>query len=441
MLPRRALRWPLLLALLVTSALPLAGQEAMPPPHARTTPTPQGPGPVVFRLLLLIKPESQLVTKKGACNGKMTLGDIKAVSKVFQETFPQAVRRATRARVEIQAEVTVSDAPLTKVTPVGKGQFWPAPGNVQSDLQRYTRPGEFDGVVVYWMNWDGKQKKSLPGGLGFTWPGLTTHGMGYSVMVYQNPRYWTGRGPATVFVHEWCHQLEFFYPKLGVKLPRQGLHGTHLYPGQGKNWYARFLNGEVEERDGSLRGLGETAWRLGTMRERCTPDYLTPERKSRNLLRNGSFEAPLGGTWTFGGAQPAANAVRVVSGGARDGAHSLVLQSAVPNELHVYQDVAVKPKTRYLLSGWAATERLQTRSGSNTGATLAVFRHPERSRSLTGDNEWNYVFRMVDTGKRTHLRVGAQFGGLKVPAVGRAAYDDLCLIEIERVEPTGAPVD
>ena len=176
------------------------------------------------------------------------------------------------------------------------------------------------------------------------------------------------------------------------------------------------------------------------MRERYLPEYLTPERKRRNLLRNGSFEAPFESAWAFGGTRGIPNPGGIVPGLSTEGRSSLVLQSPIPNQLSVYQDVRVKPRTLYLFSGWVTTQQVQT-PHPRAGASLNVFPNGERSEAAVGNTGWSYVKAIFDTGKRTSLRVGPILGGTRVAARGRAAFDDLCLIEIERVDTEGAPVD
>lgn len=427
-------------AALVSQAVPAHGSPASPAPIGVTVPP--GQTPIRFRLLLLIKPVSELTTRAGECRGRMTAGDIADVSRIFQGNFPRSVATLTQGRVEVETSVLVSNRPLTHVTAVGKGNYWPSPSDMAVELQDVTDPGDYDGVFVYWMNWDGAQKKSLPGGLGYSWPAQVTNGMGYSVVVYQNPSYWRGPGPHVVWLHEWCHQLEAFYPKLGIKLPRQGLHGTHLYPGQGARWYELFLNGDVVEPNGARTGLGENAWQTGTLRARYTPEYLTPGRRAANSLRNASFEED-SPDWVPETLRPVRlPPVRPLSGEVKAGSHAVMLQAAAPNAVALVQRAPVKPHTQYLVSGWVATHGVVKERKGRFGAGIWILGGGEHSRSLTGDQSWTYVTLVFNSGKRTQVDLAARLGTTRSLAVGQASFDDLCLIELDTVNHlTAAAID
>ncbi|HTN04002.1 MAG TPA: hypothetical protein VL132_19085, partial [Planctomycetaceae bacterium] len=196
------------------------------------------------------------------------------------------------------------------VSPMGNNTFWLSPADVKEDIQQYAPLGKYDGVLFYWkaVNDDGKGLN-----VGFGWsigPNEGANLAGFSSVHYAPTGSWGKDSEVTeVFLHEWEHQIEAFYSGKGIKLPKGGLHvdasyGYKHHPTRfWKPWYRDFLTGNVLESDGSRTGLGEKAWALGTIREDqlvYLPEYLTPERRRRNLLKDPSFESTGQSPWTAG---------------------------------------------------------------------------------------------------------------------------------------------
>lgn len=163
------------------------------------------------------------------------------------------------------------------------------------------------------------------------------------------------------------------------------------------------------------------------------PAYLTPERRKQNLLIDGTFEDGGDGKWMLRAYRSDRDAASRQSTKAREGKMSLLLRSdnAPGNDVAYLQKVKVKPKTRYLLSGWVKTKDLVvTQKGGKTGATLGVFDQGERSRSLAGNQDWTYLALVIDSGARTEIEVGARLGHRGSMARGAAWFDDLVLLEL-----------
>jgi len=97
------------------------------------------------------------------------------------------------------------------------------------------------------------------------------------------------------------------------------------------------------------------------------------------------------------------------------------------------QKVAVKPRTRYLLSGWIKTKDVVVvEKGGRTGANLSIDGGYEASTSLVGTNDWTYVVLVFDSANRTDVTVCARLGFFYSTAKGTAWFDDLSLVEIPR---------
>jgi hypothetical protein len=165
------------------------------------------------------------------------------------------------------------------------------------------------------------------------------------------------------------------------------------------------------------------------------PTFLTAERKQRNLLKDASFENAAGADWSTSTWRGNPQAVTRVDGG-RDGRRAVRLQTIVADDVQYRQRVAVKPRTRYLLSGWIKTQGVQVvEKGGTQGANLSLDGTWEATAPVLGDTDWTYVTLVFDSGQRTEVGVAARLGFFYSTVTGTAWYDDLCLIEVD--DPRG----
>ncbi|HYH67275.1 MAG TPA: hypothetical protein VD866_21440 [Urbifossiella sp.] len=163
------------------------------------------------------------------------------------------------------------------------------------------------------------------------------------------------------------------------------------------------------------------------------PEFLTPERRKRNLLAGGTFEDGAGGGWAVRSYRPERDAPERTTDEAKEGKSSLVIRAAAAagNDIAYVQKVAVRPGTRYLLSGWAKTKNVAVaEKGGATGATLGVFGRFESSESLVGDQGWTFLTLVFDSGRQSEVEVGARLGHNGSVARGSAWFDDLVLLEL-----------
>jgi TonB family protein len=168
------------------------------------------------------------------------------------------------------------------------------------------------------------------------------------------------------------------------------------------------------------------------------PEYLTPERQLANLLADGSFEDGAK-NWSPRSWRGSRDVSAVVAGVSKSGKVAAVLRSAVADDAMLWQKVAVKPKSWYLLSGWVKTEKVVIEEkGGTRGASLSIWGSYEASRSLVGTNDWTYVTLRFGSGERKEIEVGARLGHHGSTASGTAWFDDLVLVEIPgETKPSG----
>lgn len=175
--------------------------------------------------------------------------------------------------------------------------------------------------------------------------------------------------------------------------------------------------------------------------------------KPPNLLINGGFETASGllpAKWTLETWRTEAECP-----GCRYGVDPFIKKggfiSAKSNHSDVnisrwIQEVAVKPDTEYLLSGWIKTERVSMRGTgaliqaegireSSSGNASEVKKRRKdvlaRTEPVSGTNEWQYVEIQFKTGKRHRkLEVFCGLGDYGAHTAGTAFFDDIQLREV-----------
>ena len=200
--------------------------------------------------------------------------------------LPAAIEAWSEGNVAIsRAQVVVADAPLRRLARVGGG-WWADPGTLAPLLEPHlVAPGGWDSVVVLYPA-DGTSE--LAPAWGYSWgevdgPG----GTGVSSIVSADWLRWPSIvDPEHGFVHEWLHQVEAVYRRLGVgedDLP--GLHDVadrrttrpdapdrmesyvefERRTGSWRPWYRDLMTGTVGPKSGEaprLRGLTLERWLL-----------------------------------------------------------------------------------------------------------------------------------------------------------------------------------
>jgi putative heme-binding domain-containing protein len=155
------------------------------------------------------------------------------------------------------------------------------------------------------------------------------------------------------------------------------------------------------------------------------------------LLPNPAFEQSDG--TGLAGWQPrhyAGQAQSSVDAPGRGGGHALELRSERGADSSFFASVAVEPDTTYRLSGWIRTEAVVARGGR--GAQLNVHEiqgaRNARTDALTGTRDWTQVAVTFDSGAHRRLTINCLLGGWGL-ASGRAWFDDLSLVRVDRALP------
>jgi hypothetical protein len=196
-------------------------------------------------------------------------------------SLPGIVRAWSDGNVEIVAEVVVADGALTSLARVGGG-WWADPGAAADLLGPHLADPRDSHLFLYPTDGD----PSLRGAWGYTWGEVPfLGGAGYSAIASDPwPGWATIEDPAHGFVHEWLHQVEAVYRRLGLgedDLPslhdvadrrttrenapdRATTYVEHeRRTGSWRPWYRDYMTGTVGPKTGEaarVRGLTRERW-------------------------------------------------------------------------------------------------------------------------------------------------------------------------------------
>ncbi|MFN8632004.1 MAG: hypothetical protein U0838_17305 [Chloroflexota bacterium] len=235
-----------------------------------------------WRLLGVVAPG--LDARTGLLGGRhrraMADPEVRACMSILR-SLPDVVAAWSDGNVTLEAEVVVADAPLARLARVGGG-WWADPGAAADLLEPHlARPR--DSVILLYPS-DGDP--ALKGAWGYTWGEVGfLGGAGFSAIVSDPwPGWATIEDPAHGFVHEWLHQVEAVYHRLGISdddLPslhdvadrrttredapdRATTYVEHeRRTGSWRPWYRDFMTGTVGPKTGEAprtRGLTRERW-------------------------------------------------------------------------------------------------------------------------------------------------------------------------------------
>ena len=156
-----------------------------------------------------------------------------------------------------------------------------------------------------------------------------------------------------------------------------------------------------------------------------------------NLFTNGDFAQGMDG-WTASSSENKGSAT-VDHVELHNGKPSLRLESAEGDITFTSQRVAVKPNTRYQLSGYIKTKDVEgVKSISRAGACLCVTAGYKATKFLVRSEPWTQVTMEYVTGKATVITVGPRLGLYANAIRGTAWFSELSLIELG---PAAEPLD
>ncbi len=148
-----------------------------------------------------------------------------------------------------------------------------------------------------------------------------------------------------------------------------------------------------------------------------------------NLLVNGDFAEGTKG-WTFN-AHFKQGQVEADPAEPHAGSPSVRIDNLGADDSHLSQKVAVKPLTRYLLTGWVKTKNVVPENPKSTaGASLAISEGFLKSPALNKTQGWKLLSVEIVTVQQTEIAIGPRLGAFGGTVKGSAWFADLKLKEI-----------
>lgn len=155
-----------------------------------------------------------------------------------------------------------------------------------------------------------------------------------------------------------------------------------------------------------------------------------------NLVENGGFDAlgnedPRGWRRSTWGGEPVFSVDPI---GGRGGGPCVKIESRGGADASWSYPLEVTPHTRYRLSVWIRTRKLDPGSGLGAGANLHELQMDGKTAALSGDRDWTRVSSEFDSGAHRSLLLNVLFGGWG-HSTGEAWYDDVEVIDLSAPLP------
>ena len=236
-----------------------------------------------WRLLFLIVPA--LDARAGWRRRQRAMGDAEVAAGIgVLSRVPAAIEAWSEGNVRVAgAKAVIADEPVRSLARVGGG-WWADPAALAPLLEPHLGgPRDIDSVIALYPS-DGSPE--LAPAWGFTWGEVGfLGGVGVSSIVSGDWQRWaTIEDPEHGFVHEWLHQVETVYRRLGVgEADLPDLHDVadrrttrpdapdraetyvefERRTGSWRPWYRDLMTGTVGPRTGEgprVRGLTRERW-------------------------------------------------------------------------------------------------------------------------------------------------------------------------------------
>lgn len=105
---------------------------------------------------------------------------------------------------------------------------------------------------------------------------------------------------------------------------------------------------------------------------------------------------------------------------------SYKISSKQENDAMFYKTITVTPNTPYKVSCMVKTEDVKTKKeASNAGAHISIANTVEKSKSITGTNDWQKLEFIFNSKNRTSVDLGFRLGGYNDNCTGTVWFSDL----------------
>lgn len=108
--------------------------------------------------------------------------------------------------------------------------------------------------------------------------------------------------------------------------------------------------------------------------------------------------------------------------------NSYKITSEVANDAMFYQEVEVQPNTPYKVTCMVKTQDVKTlKEVSSGGAHISIADTVEKSKSITGTNDWQKLEFIFNSKNRTIVKLGFRLGGYNDNCTGTAWFSDFTI--------------
>ncbi len=187
-------------------------------------------------------------------------------------SFPALAQECSHGEVTVTITFAHSRDPLTSVTEMGEGMYWPAPTDTKLTLDEFAPSGSFDSVFVLWPQNNSQTGESLPSGGWGLGMGASdwSNGATYATVANAPTAAWQRPKIGEVWLHEWLHGVCHHFAQLGYAMPDGdadggGRHG--YWQSDETGWcgfYEDLMRGQVQSGE-QATGIPAEAWRRGSI--------------------------------------------------------------------------------------------------------------------------------------------------------------------------------
>ena len=340
----------------------------------------------VWRALLLVYPSIDVdyVDEGGVPRHlTQTLPDSQIQKAVWSfRGFPSIAHDFSNGEAVIQNDIVYVPRPIDSLTQVGGDKYTVYTKDTRPELDTYAPTGTYDSIFVLWpqMNVDTGHTIPMAGwGLAFG-RSSATNGATYAAISNAPDYWWNEPSIGEVWLHEWLHNVCWFYAGRGYTMPQKDADGggDHGYSSNAQ-YYRDLMTGKVLE-DEVYTGITPIAWQGGSVLGTEADVLIDPFYSNTTGLyaRSGSV------TWDSSErniklGNGAASNNKMYVGGVQETSFTVAGQVLVPpvSSVGPYDSVAValrNDNVEYwgiLLYGTSLTERNHiTISRNDSGGTL-----------------------------------------------------------------------
>ena len=107
---------------------------------------------------------------------------------------------------------------------------------------------------------------------------------------------------------------------------------------------------------------------------------------------------------------------------------SYKIKSDTPNDAMFYKEIEVIPNTPYKVTCMVKTDKVKTKKEASIGgAHICIADTVEKSKSITGTNDWQKLEFIFNSKNRTSVKVGFRLGGYDDDCTGTAWFSDFTI--------------